>query len=252
MSDHDHDHDGAWADDAALYALDALPPEDAARFAEHLHTCTTCQEEVASVQVAMVTFADDLAQDPPPELRDRVLAAVALEQQEQPDDAPEPALDLSSARAERRARAERSTPRRTWWPLAAAAAAVVTVGGAFLLWPQDPADRVLEASDAQVHSVSVEGATVEVVWSEDEGQAALRAEDLPPAPAEHDMQVWAIDDAGVARSLGLIPRTDDDDYAIVLNGLTPESGESVGITVEPEGGSSQPTTDPMAVIPLDA
>lgn len=239
-------------EDVAAYALDALADGDRVRFEAHLESCVSCQDEVSDLQAATTELSAGLEVEPPPELRARVLAAVAEEEQTRPGpgsrtepeaDAP---LDLSRAREARGRRG------RAWWPVAAAAAAVLAVGGTFLFWPEDPAAQVIEASDAQVFSTSVDGATIEVFWSGSENEAAMRATDLPQAPEGRDMQVWAIGEDGAPRSLGLVPRSDDEQIAMVLGGLSPADADLVGITLEPEGGSQQPTTEPMALIDLDA
>jgi len=69
-------------DRAALYALGALPPDDARAFEQHLHNgCTVCEAEVAAF--AAVTADLGLAaapHRPRPSVRARVLDRIATEQ----------------------------------------------------------------------------------------------------------------------------------------------------------------------------
>jgi anti-sigma factor ChrR (cupin superfamily) len=71
--------DDALAAQAALYALDALPPDEAAAYRAHLDAgCTVCRAEVDALR----GVADDLGLDaepvaPPPGVRERLLALVA-------------------------------------------------------------------------------------------------------------------------------------------------------------------------------
>ena len=69
-----------WEGSAAAYVLNALDPQELALFEQHLATCPTCRETVASFQLV----ADALpgaapAATPPPELRDRIMATVRSE-----------------------------------------------------------------------------------------------------------------------------------------------------------------------------
>jgi anti-sigma-K factor RskA len=69
-----------------------------------------------------------------------------------------------------------------------------------------------------------------------------------PAPATQTYQLWIIDPSG-ATSAGLFD-TDADGRAIEL--VTGEFDDRVviGVTLEPEGGSPQPTSDPVLAIEL--
>jgi anti-sigma factor ChrR (cupin superfamily) len=64
-------------DDVAIYVLGGMRGAELARFEEHLTGCETCRDEVSSLEpvVAELVLAGPEA-DPPPELRQRVLAGV--------------------------------------------------------------------------------------------------------------------------------------------------------------------------------
>ncbi|MBY5164214.1 anti-sigma factor [Salsipaludibacter albus] len=76
-----NDDTAAVHDLAAVYALDALPPDEATAFEAHLATCAACTEEVASLQEVTADLAGMTETAPPPELRASVLDAITdLEQ----------------------------------------------------------------------------------------------------------------------------------------------------------------------------
>jgi anti-sigma factor ChrR (cupin superfamily) len=65
-------------DRASLYALGSLPEDDAREFGAHLDGCDICREEVrASSSVACDLALAPTAVPPRPELRQRLLAAIA-------------------------------------------------------------------------------------------------------------------------------------------------------------------------------
>jgi len=60
----------------AAYALDALAPDDALAYEQHLAGCERCQEELASLGAAAGSLAYAvLPVEPPPALRERILQA---------------------------------------------------------------------------------------------------------------------------------------------------------------------------------
>ncbi|WP_347753881.1 anti-sigma factor [Agrococcus sp. ProA11] len=151
--------------------------------------------------------------------------------------------------AERRARAR-------WRPMqllgAVAAGAAILTGG-IAIGTQLGADSqqqtlgaIVAAGDAQRSEVELEGgATATAIWSTELGQSVLLFEGLDPAPAGRNYQAWYIDGAG-PRSAGVF-QTAGGSTAVLLEGQL-AAGDAVGVTVEPEGGSEAPTTDPILVV----
>jgi anti-sigma factor RsiW len=67
-------------DDAGAWVLGALPDDERERFAAHLPGCEICRQEVAELQMVADTLplaAPQVA--PPPELKERIMAAVRAE-----------------------------------------------------------------------------------------------------------------------------------------------------------------------------
>lgn len=224
----------------APYALDALDPHERSRFETHLDQCVTCQSELAGFQETTGLLGEAESQPPPPALRERLLAEIAVTQQERP---------VVSSLAQRRGL------RRTLPRLAAAAAFVVgTVGvGGYVVEHQragDAQDRntaittVLGAADAETVAKSFPaGGNVRMVMSDSQDSAVIIANDLP-APGDGKVyQVWMIDDSGPTDQ-GTFTTSGD----MVMKGIS--KADSIAVTVEPKGGSKQPTTTPVATIPI--
>jgi anti-sigma factor RsiW len=59
------------------YALDALDGWEAEDFAHHLVDCAACTREVRELREAAAWLAHAMAEVPPPEMRQRVMTAIA-------------------------------------------------------------------------------------------------------------------------------------------------------------------------------
>lgn len=67
------------------YALDALEPEEAGRVEAHLPSCSECRRELALLRGGAISLATGVAQiTPPPEVRDRIIAAIGPERRRIP------------------------------------------------------------------------------------------------------------------------------------------------------------------------
>ncbi|MFH9860360.1 anti-sigma factor [Streptomyces sp. NPDC017202] len=109
--------------------------------------------------------------------------------------------------------------------------------------------EVVTAPDATLHSGSLTGGgAAAVVVSRSEARAVFAAQDLPALTGDKVYELWYAAEAGDLRPAGLLPGTAEQ-ASRVLRG-PPAGVVAVGITIEPAGGSRQPTTDPLAVIPI--
>ena len=114
----------------AAAAVDfGLSPADATALTDHLAGCAPCRETAAALRADAEAIAALEHEDAPADLRDRILAAVAVATDEQPQDEapPEPSKIV---------RFPRSLPRPAY--LAAAAAVVVAVVSGTLWWQGTP------------------------------------------------------------------------------------------------------------------
>lgn len=141
--------------------------------------------------------------------------------------------------------------------LAAAAAAVFVIGG-FGVYratsgddaPPSVATAVLDAPDATrtEHSFAG-GGSATIVRSASLGRAVLVGSNLPATPAGKTYQLWLQSKAGAFTSAGLVPGAGN--QVVVLEGDA-AAAAGAGITVEPAGGSPQPTTKPVALFTFSA
>ena len=101
------------------------------------------------------------------------------------------------------------------------------------------------APDAQTSSdVALPGGgTATVVRSPSLGKAVVITSDLPSAPAGKVYQLWLQDPDGQFTSAGLMSASGD--QTVVLQGDAADA-QAAGITIEPAGGSEQPTSNPIA------
>jgi anti-sigma-K factor RskA len=137
--------------------------------------------------------------------------------------------------------------------VAAATAAILAIGG-FAVWrstdsgsttPPTVAEQVRSAPDAKTSSdVALPGGgTATVVRSPSLGKAVVITSDLPSAPAGKVYQLWLQDPSGHFTSAGLMDASGD--QTVVLQGDAADA-QAAGITIEPAGGSEQPTSNPIA------
>lgn len=244
--------DGSEAGDllelAVPYALHAV--SDAERDEIEGRLATTARDEadafydeVRAVRETMAVVSAVSAVEPPADLRSRLLAAVAA-----------PSADnvrtLPTAGREPSGRRWRTT-------LLSAAAAVViglgAVGVGLSLRPEpaqpSTAQQVFAAPD--VHTVSGAipgGGTATVVFSREKNAGVLVMNDVPkPAPGTV-YQMWLVGDSGQT-SAGTM---DDKAVSPSTTAVLPDLGNSKALkfTVEPGTGSTQPTGQVVAELPL--
>jgi anti-sigma-K factor RskA len=223
---------------SGAYAVDALDPDERVEFEKHLADCAICRAEVDSLREAAAGLADLVETPPPAGLRDRVLADVSVVR-------PLPPL------------VDRGRRRRRWGAfLAVAAAIVVVIGGAVTWQPWDrstPSSRVpgvqqvAQASDAQHTTQRLpNGGTVTVYRSVRLDRAAVVVTDLPALPEGKVYEMWLQDRKGSMAPAGTVP-TGVSSGEMLLEGPAARA-VGAGVTVEPAGGSAQPTSNPVALL----
>jgi hypothetical protein len=107
--------------------------------------------------------------------------------------------------------------------------------------------RVVTAPDARTETMRTSaGGTVTVVVSAGQQAAVVSATGMRSLPSAQTYQLWVIGPDG-ARSAGLLPRTGRAG-PVLASGVEP--GDRIGITVEPAGGTSGPTTTPVIAVPV--
>jgi anti-sigma-K factor RskA len=141
--------------------------------------------------------------------------------------------------------------------VAAAIALIIGAGAISSQWgnssgfEQQQADAlaaITAADDMQRAAAEVStGGTATLVWSEELASSALIVDGVAELPEGKTYELWYIDAAGTATPAGLFDVSDSDRTLRVLEGEM-SAGDTVGVTVEPKGGSSTPTTDPIVAI----
>jgi anti-sigma factor RsiW len=171
-------------DDVGAWVLGALDEAEQERFAAHLRGCEICQREVTELQMVADTLPLAAAQvAPPPELKERIMAAVRAEAavleaagpeaDVPPALAPEPVAEPAAGRP---AKAPRKQRDRGWLrrpllalrplPAAVAAAVLIALGvGGGLLLSGGPSERTAPDPTNALFSVRGGSATVEVPGS---------------------------------------------------------------------------------------
>ncbi|WP_457950710.1 anti-sigma factor domain-containing protein [Pseudarthrobacter sp. alpha12b] len=264
---------GRAVDLAELYALDAVTDQERDAIDRYISTAPEAErgafdERVRQSREALVrTFRAE--EEPPSDLFQRIVAQLPAQfpgkdglaggdaQSPAGSTAPPPrqeAFDeLAQARKRREERRGPSGPRR--WLIGVAAAAAIALGGvgvgAYMADQNDPVNQVARANDLREASVNVVGggkATLMISASED--AAVVKMSGVPAPPAGKVYQMWLIPKDGSAPvSQGLM-----DEQALskpaVVQGI--HSAASLGITVEPAGGSKSPTLPTVAAAPLGA
>lgn len=237
------------------YALHALPEDERREFERHLGDCEACTQEVRELSATAARLGLAVAESPPRELRERVLREITTVRQEAP----------SHGRPGRTSGGGR-TGRWSSYALAACIAAAAAFGGVAVWQNQVAQDarqeanqatrqseqlaEVLSAPDAKTTSSDLGGgARATVVVSQDRNRAVILASGMERPPSGKVYQLW-FNDEGTMRSAGLMDPSASDD-AVLLDGPV-DRATGMGITVEPAGGSAEPTSDPVALMDFPA
>jgi anti-sigma-K factor RskA len=88
-----------------------------------------------------------------------------------------------------------------------------------------------------------------VVVSPSLGSAVFIADEVAGVPDGRTYQLWLIGADGSATSAGTFTPGSNGRAAVVLSGSLADTA-AVGVTVEPDGGSTQPTSEPVLALPL--
>ena len=225
-------NDHAMLDDVAVYALGALPPAEAQRVREHMATCPQCQEEYAQLTAAATAVglaaetSGNAATCPSTLLKPRIMRLVRA-------DAAKPA-EIVKPKA------------KPVWPAYLVAAACLAFALITSAWNLALNGRL--NSQAQVTEKHYVIASGEIVTRGDRIYMAMRS--LPAPPPGKVYQAWTLakGEKRVAPSVTFVP--DVHGTTLVALPVDASSLAAVAISVEPEGGSKQPTSKPIAVVPL--
>lgn len=254
----------SWLDEhIELFALGALEADEVARVDREIAAAPLAErqryfEEIAGIHEALASLSAEYATAPPPRIRGLLLAelppiaATPGPDRPRPEvDTPPPSnvVDITSRR------------RRASIAVGAVAAALILIIGGVLVGrvtapdaegpvAQDDLDKqisqVLAAPDMRMQQADVgDGASVTVVASREENKAVVLADGLPAVPAGQTYQMWLMGDEHEPLSVGLMQGAPGR-QAVAVDGVS--GSDEFGVTVEPEGGSPQPTGAPVVAV----
>jgi anti-sigma-K factor RskA len=225
------------------YALGSLDSDEASRVEEHLSSCLICRNESTTFQTAadQLSFAAPDAV-PSPDLKDRLMQRVR-----EANPQPRPVVQ---------------GPARSWfqrllpaWSLASLVLVLVLTGSNLFLWQRLNQLEVV-TSPSRMRAVPISAsdpasqANGYVLISADGDSGALIVDGLPPLGESQQYQLWLIRDG--QRTSGAVFSTDERSYGgtrIRAPGSLLKYS-AAEITIEPTGGSSQPTGDDVLGGPL--
>jgi anti-sigma-K factor RskA len=247
-----------FADDLSLYALGALQGEERLTVEKHLEECSACRRELEQLRGDLALLALSASGPrPPSRSRERLMAAIAKEP--------------------RRAVQPRLPARRAWWNGLEWAAAVAGVVIVVLLMHQntDLRRRVVDlemnsskqdqqlreanellatlTSPDAAHFTLVAGKTPpqpqgKAIYVRGSGTLVFLASNMPPIPQEKIYELWLIPTSGAPIPAGLFKPNARGAAAVIKPSLPAGvEAKTFAITIEPETGSSAPTSQPIMV-----
>jgi anti-sigma-K factor RskA len=249
---------------SGAYALGALSAGEKAAYEAFLAESADAREEASSLAEAAAELA--LAAEPvapTPELKASILAQLAQTPQLPPLSEPSRSMQHPEAVEKQTASPAQAKANSRWLKragvilAAAAVAAGLFIGGNLVGQQSVRSDfavsqatalaQLQTAADAQQASVEVAGGgEATLIWSLEQRRSVLMIDGLKPLPRGETYQLWYMGKKG-ATPAGTFEAADSGASWRVLDGQM-SGGDTVGVTVEPAGGSKQPTGDPIVAI----
>ena len=259
-------------DQAAAFVLGALTPAEEQAVRDHLATCPEAHAEFAELGGVVPVLAASVEQvEPPPALRERIMAAAAADLRERGAAPVEPAAAASAASAASvprvapvavpalvpfRPSAARSRVPRFGWALGIAAALVLAALGVWNVRLQS------QLNDAQAYQARVDdvlaiartpGAVMAVLAPSapggqdgliaiaSDGRAAMVVKGLPATTASEVYEVWFLVGSNAPTPAGALSQSGS--IAFMSGKVLPvPAGATVALTREPGPNPTAPTT----------
>jgi len=257
---------------AAAYALGALSPEEITRFEAFLATSPEAQRDVAELrEVAALLALGQGESAPSADLRERVLARVSGAKTVPISRGP-----AANAHGATPSGSRGRVPPLYWGALAASLLAAVGLGLSSSQLRKDMAalretvasteatladrQRQLEERETTLNSIFEPSVKlyqltasgdpepgIQLFWDQKRNTAIIHGFRLKPVPGGREYQLWFIKDGKPVPSVTFKPESTG--HARVEQIPVPVGGalSAAAITVEPEGGSQQPTSTPILV-----
>jgi anti-sigma-K factor RskA len=229
------DDHGRWSEDLAAYALEALEPGEAAAFERHLAGCERCRAELRRLAPAVRSLPEAVERlEPPPRLREGLIAEVRADARRAEGGRP--------ARERRALLPEwlRGGGLRLATGLAVVLLAVAAVAG------YEIGKGGGEGGASTVVSRQPGGVTAAMVHEGDGGTLKLAGvHQLPPGKV---LEAWVRREGKVES----VPALFVPDRAGRASTTIADMGgvDTVMVTEEPQGGSRQPTSEPIVTMSI--
>jgi anti-sigma-K factor RskA len=243
-----------FAEDLALHALDVLEGDERIALEQHLDDCPSCRRELAHLRGDIALMALSTAGPAPPSrARQRLLMAVSREPRQAP------------------------VAKRPWWTLAPWVAAAALALAMVVVWLQksdlerrmvsferESARQLAElqrarevvstltATDAMRVTLVVAKARPQpqgkAIYVRDRSSLIFLASNFQQLPSKKVYELWLIPTSGAPIPAGVF-KPDPRGSATVIDPPLPAGVEAkaFAITVEPESGSSLPTTPVLMI-----
>jgi anti-sigma-K factor RskA len=250
---------------APLYVIGALDEKTAHDLESSLHNASPEQRQVIALwrNVAALLHQALPLQTPPDYLKERLLNRVAGETQQTLIEiaVEESALKEMTERAENKVllfpQPRRDESRVVRWMLIAATVLLTFAVGYMVRRESDLArkrdslarkrDALLKEMAARTRVISMAGveapqANAKIVWDMNTKQWEVYVSDLPAPPSDKDYQLWYV--TSNAKMSAAVFRTDSLGRAVLKLTLPSDAQDTMAltaVTLEPRGGSSQPT-----------
>jgi len=217
------------------YVLDALTDDEMDQVAEHLADCQTCQAELARIQQVADELPLAVAQTtPPPDVKVKLMKAIHTRQVNRSASSQPISLGQRLANL-----------LRTRLPALGLAFVVVMVLGNLLLWRQININNQQTSTPMRAYALAntqnSPGSVGTLIMDPNGKYGTLVVDNLATLDPGKQYQVWLI--KGAERTSGGVFSVNPDGYGS-LEILAPQplvQYESIGITIEPAGGSPSPT-----------
>ena len=256
-------------DSAASYALEALDPGERPAFEAHLASCAECQAEVAAYREVAGALAHAAPQTMIPQ-SDRLRERILREARQVRPIASAPSAVAVVATPPVPSKKRSTVP----WAIAMVSLAAAVVIGFVYQGQRSEANALraqLAAANAtlaredstlsaflgpEVHVVSLMAPdaakpALRVFWNHTRHTFIVTALDLPPAPSGKTYQLWALRKGQAPMSMGTFDPNASGRTLTTLAVSQPitDGGliDDCALTVEPVGGSPQPTESPRLV-----
>jgi anti-sigma-K factor RskA len=252
---------------AGAYALDALDDDEREVFEQHLRTCAECAQEVRGLRETAAELSHLNEVNPPPQLRAAVLGAVAQSRPLPPltdstrDDSARGDSTLDDSTRQSNVRPLRPGRSQALWQGLAAACALIAIAVSAWGYSQhreaqravsaraSVVQSLLNAPDVRATTTPMKQGQGTLIYSRREGRLVLIGRGMPVLPANQTYQLWMMTETGAPVSGGVFRPDQAGNVEVPASGNL-DGVDRMGVSVEPAGGSAQPTASTVQVLEL--